>query len=169
MASIRKLVIDMSRYSDQQRDEILAEARTTLARSLTRESERQKDSAAADASLVDHLPPVEDRVAKWKREADEQEARFAAERRSEQDRAERECANAADLRIAELEDDVAELAKACAIATDALEHELAHVTRENLELKAALAKTETKLAELELALVSTGAVIDLPPLPRTMQ
>jgi len=103
---------------------------------------------------------------------------FAAERRREraaQDRAERERTNAAaaaaDQCISELEDDLAELARATSTTADAFEHELAFVTKENSESKLALAKLETKFAELQIRIIeaNTGkAIVDLPPLlPRT--
>jgi hypothetical protein len=63
-----------------------------------------------------------------------------------QERAERERANAAnvaaDQRVAELESDLTELARATSTAADAFEKELARVTKENAELK-------TKQAQLE--------------------
>jgi hypothetical protein len=89
------------------------------------------------------------------READEQEERFARER-ERQERAEIAANAAAVQRIADLEAEVLEVARATGTVCEALENELAHVTRENTELKIRQAQLEAVLADLRLAL--TGGV-----------
>jgi septal ring factor EnvC (AmiA/AmiB activator) len=91
--------------------------------------------------------------------------------RVKQERAERERANAAnaaaDQRVAELESDLAELARATSTAADAFENELARVTKENAELKTKQVQLEAALAELRLTLAErAGKPLDLKPLAR---
>jgi hypothetical protein len=63
-------VIAMSRYSIEERAAILAAGREAIERA----------EAALNAPRAHYEPPVEDRLQKWKREAREQEERFARER-----------------------------------------------------------------------------------------
>jgi hypothetical protein len=67
----RGLLTAMTKYSPEERAAILAAGRAAIA-----------DAEATLAKPRPEIawPPVEDRVAKWKREADEQAARFARER-----------------------------------------------------------------------------------------
>jgi hypothetical protein len=58
-------------YSNEQKAAILAAGRKALA---------DAEASLNDGYVPVQWPPVEDRVAKWKREADEQAARFARER-----------------------------------------------------------------------------------------
>jgi hypothetical protein len=60
----------MSRFSDEQRAAILARGRAAI----------ENAERTLDQPRPDFVPPVEDRVARWKREADEQAARFVRER-----------------------------------------------------------------------------------------
>jgi hypothetical protein len=78
----------MSKFSSEERMRIISETRDTLARS---EAEHEPPPMLVDEPHEDVLAqalsiPVEDRVAKWQREADEQTARFARQRRAEQRR-----------------------------------------------------------------------------------
>jgi hypothetical protein len=61
-----------SKYTDEERAAVLAAGRQAIA-----DADAVLDKPRPDVQW----PPIEDRVAKWKREADEQAARFAAERR----------------------------------------------------------------------------------------
>ncbi|MGV7215034.1 hypothetical protein [Bradyrhizobium sp. UFLA05-112] len=117
-------------------------------------------------------PRVESLNERHRREITEEEARFGTEREPErQGRA--EIANAAaDQRIAGLEAEVLELARATNAVIEALEVELSRATSENRELKLAQARLETRLAELQLKISEatvperSSKIIDLPPLPR---
>jgi hypothetical protein len=64
----------VTRYSDEERQQIYAAAREAI--------------EAADRTLAEprheYVPPVEGKLERWKREAAEQEQRFARERRAEQ-------------------------------------------------------------------------------------
>ena len=60
------------RYTNEQRAAILAAGRDAI--------ERAEASINAPRPAAADWPPMEDRVARWKREADEQTARFARER-----------------------------------------------------------------------------------------
>ena len=64
------MVIAMTTYSNEERAAILARAREAL--------EAAEASLAAPRTEIE--PPVETRSEKWRREADEQSARFARER-----------------------------------------------------------------------------------------
>jgi hypothetical protein len=64
---------------------------------------------------------------------------------------------------------VLEVARATGTVCEALEKELAHVTRENAELKTEQAQLEAALAGVRLTLATGGrkAILDLPtPLPQ---
>ncbi|TGN74455.1 hypothetical protein EOW77_0033745 [Bradyrhizobium yuanmingense] len=169
----------MRQYSPEQAAAEIARSRETFRRvdqmfvDKSYEQISGDNEAEGNCTHVGDLPPVEPLNMRHRREIAEQERRFEAERESE--RAAQECimrerteiaaSASTDQRIAELENDLVELARATSTVADALEHELSRVTRENLELKTALAKTEARLTELELRLVSAGAVVDLPSLP----
>jgi hypothetical protein len=64
----------VSKYTDEDRARIFEAAREAI----------EAAEAALDAPRPEIEPPVEDRVAKWKREADEQAERFARERAESQ-------------------------------------------------------------------------------------
>jgi hypothetical protein len=67
------------RYTDQERDEILRTACQTVERGRREDRHDPPVEEPAEPEPL-KLPPFEDRVAKWKREADEREARFEQER-----------------------------------------------------------------------------------------
>jgi hypothetical protein len=99
-------------------------------------------------ALIKDLPPLEDPVTKWKREADEQEARFAAAREAREKRWRREpeqaaaAASAADL-DARFEQWSAILMKASGEALSDYCRELRREIRRELE-----AKFKAELSEL---------------------
>jgi hypothetical protein len=179
----------LNKFTPEEAAESIAESRETLRRIDARLAERwpidedispnESGTGKWDAS-VPCEPRVETTNERHRREITEQERHFGIERERErvrQERAVREHANttavAANQRIAELEDEVLELARGCNAVVDALEHELARDTSENTELKLSQARLETRLAELSLKVAETVAAdrskaIDLPPLlPRT--
>ena len=177
VGSGRELVTVMSsKFSDADRQRILAESRATLARGLEDHPNMVAaldDPPVNEDTYVRSEPRVESLNERHRREITETEARFEIER--ERERVKREsaeqkhaevAANAAAVqRIAELEAEVLEVARATGTVCEALENELARVTRENTELKLAQAKLETRLAELQLnaAPDRSNSVIDLSP------
>jgi PAS domain-containing protein len=149
----------MSKFSPEEAARILADAYAHL---TPRDHAVPTDLPAEEVAY--EPPPAEDRVAKWKREADEQEERFARER-ERQERAEIAANAPAVQRIADLEAEVLEVARATGTVCEALENELAHVTRENTELKTRQAQLEAALADLRLAVTERSdrkAMLDLP-------
>jgi hypothetical protein len=133
-------------------------------------SEQQHEPADESRTRSAFEPRTESRNARHIREIEERDAQWAAETEAEharQQRDERERAiavNAAAVqRITDLESEVLQLAEACNALADALEHELAHVTRENIELKEKQVQLESALAALQLTLATErGKAIDLP-------
>jgi hypothetical protein len=84
-----------SKYSPEERAAMLAESRATLARGLEPQTEEPEDTP------VYVPPPPEDRVAKWKREADEREREYeqgARELRRQKRETERRAEEAAMLK-----------------------------------------------------------------------
>jgi hypothetical protein len=137
--------------------------------------EQKHEPDPADDALAQALAqPVESINMRHRREITQQEQEFEIEREREHVRQERTriAANAAaEQRIAELEAELAELARATSTVADAFEHELSYVTSENRELKLSQARLETRLAELQLQVTESSAsdrgnkIINLPPLP----
>ena len=146
---------------------------------MRQENEQRREELAAarrerdDDPLAEALAqPVEDRVDKWRREADEQEARFARQRRAEQRRRAEPASVDVDLHIAEaiaderqhvlavIAETIAELTERQREAIDdamrPLRVELAELRISNCELRAANAELREQLA---------GHVTDLPALP----
>jgi hypothetical protein len=154
----------MSKYTDQERDEILARSRELL-----QEREREGQSP-----LPPHDPPAieistETRNQRDRRELTERDAEWEIERAREASREqrERERANSGyfDQRLVDLESQLLEAVRTTTTVCEALEIELSRATRENLELKARQAQLETQIAELRLALAERGdrkAILDLP-------
>jgi NADH dehydrogenase/NADH:ubiquinone oxidoreductase subunit G len=177
----------MSRYSDEQREAILAETRATLERAR---AEREEPAAYA---MVDDDPedaaavlaaalarPVESGLDRWRREAREQEARFARERaQRERD------ARPAPVDWTAIDRHIADAVEAAVDAEREYQREfLAHVVAElrnegseaveraTATLNAEVAEARVAVAELRLALAtsasakSSDAVLDLPAWPR---
>lgn len=125
--------------------------------------------------------PVEDRVAKWKREADEQEARFAEARAKRARPAEPAPVVDIDLRIATVVADerqyildlMAEIiAETAARQREAIDAAVLPLQAELSQVKAEAAEQKVRLCELEIVnanlreqlAVSRGTTIDLPAL-----
>ncbi|MCD9110093.1 hypothetical protein [Bradyrhizobium japonicum] len=173
----------MSRYSDEERRRIIAETYATLQRGA---AAHEEPSAVPELPPEDVLiealsQPLEDRVARWKAEADAQtarEQRAVRERRRGERRAEPAPINW-DLNIAEaiaeergfllevLAETVAELADRQREAIDAamlpLRTELAQVRAEAAEQKVTICELRLTLSEQLSA--DRSKIIDLPPLP----
>jgi hypothetical protein len=159
------------KFSDTERERVLAEAHANLQR---------RDEA------VSYVPPREDPVAKWKREADEQEQRFARERKRQEERPlerriaalEQELANArAELRQ-EIDQHIADerafmlavVGGALGEALDELRKDAKNELSDRLrELRVDMCELQTTLAELRQVIAAdrSGKVLDLPnPLRR---
>ena len=148
----------MSRYSPEDRERILAAGRQAISDAETVLNTPRP--AAAD------WPPVEDRVARFRREAREQAEAFAQERRS---------TTLAETEAARLEHRLAGLVEQeKRLVLDVIAHALAAVRDEvveHLEQKVAELSGEVGLLRADLAVTkainnnSGGEIIDLPALP----
>jgi len=160
----------MNKFSPEQAKSIIDEARARVAdRDVTpREAENvriSEGSTPACGSSLSVETLTETRNQRDARKLTERDAQWEIERMREQlkqQRIEREraeiVASAANAqRIADLEAEVLELAKACNAAIDALEIELSRVTGENLDLKARFAELQCRIAD-----ANAGKPIDLP-------
>jgi hypothetical protein len=152
----------MSRFSDQEKAAILRESRRLL----------KDDDRPVPPVAREPLPEIvfEEPVAKWKREADEQEARFEAERAASQreERAEREAlarARALDgveervtvleQRMDEVERQISELSRAVGDFSDSVSEAMQHQDKQ-------LEKLSVKLSEIRAADDLHRAALDLP-------
>lgn len=183
----------MSRYSSEERRRIIDETNAALARGEADdqrrgEAEYLQDMRPSEDVLAEAMSaPVEDRVANWRREAEEQEQRFARQRRAERRRsAEHVPSRSAeiDLRISSAIADerrfmievigeaVAEL---MARQREAVDAELLPLRTELAKLKAEFAEAKVRACELEIINANLreqmagdrSKVIDLPnPLRR---
>lgn len=172
----------VSNYSDEDRQRIFRESRQALQRvdQVLAGASHHHVCEPAEALLAEALArPLEDRVAKWAAEADEQTARverFARERRRQESRP---APADLDLKIAEsiaderrfllevLAETVAELADRQREAIDAamlpLRTELAQVRAEAAEQKVTICELRLTLSEQLSA--DRSKIIDLPPPP----
>lgn len=96
-------MIIMSKFSDEERQRIIAETHATLQRGA---AEREEPSAVPELPPEDVLAealarPLEDRVERWRTEADEQTARFARFARERRRQERRPAPINWDLKIAE--------------------------------------------------------------------
>ena len=172
----------MSRYSPEERAAIVARTAATLQRG---EADHEQPSAPMhDLPREDMLAealqqPVEDRVANRRREAEEQEQRFARERRRRERGAQPAPVNW-DLRISEA---VASerlfmtqvLAEAFAELTErqreAIESAVRPLQAELAQVRAEAAEQKVRICELQLSngslreQLAGGHAIDLPALP----
>jgi hypothetical protein len=155
----RQLVTAMSKFSDDEAERICTEARQILSRPVARHEvrEEREDCVRGDPPAADRPePPVESRNARHRRELDEQERKFAVERRKRQRETDAEIARQ---QVGHLEQQLTEIVATTSTAIEGLEHEVSRVTAENSALKVKLAQLEVVVAELRL---DRRAVIDLP-------
>ncbi|OCK55551.1 hypothetical protein [Bradyrhizobium sp. LMTR 3] len=171
------MVNAMSKYNDEERKRIIAETYATLQRGA---ADHEEPSPVPDLPPEDVLAealarPLEDRVERWRREADEQTARFARFARERRRQERRPVPINWDVKIAEaiaeergfllevLAETVAELADR---QTRATEDALRPMQIELSELK--IANAELRVANAELRVQQSadhGSTIDLPALP----
>ena len=143
----------MTAYSNEQRLEIMARAREAI----------ESAEATLNAPRPEIEPPVETRAQKWKREADEQAARFAAERAKSDPLTEWEAAQL-EHRLAGLVGEQKELVLQIVAGCIA---ELRHEFAERIERLTA--ELEQVRADLTIAKFNnsnnSGDVVELPTLP----
>lgn len=166
----------MSRYTDEERTQMLARIAATLQRAdVERESgaeqalmdhnaEREDQLALLDAAM---RRPVEDKVERWKREAEEQAARVARQRaRREQRDLERRILALVDQRIEALRGELRAVAEACGKAVENIDGALSELySVANKPVKVADERMEALFERLELKLDElprAGEVIDIP-------
>jgi hypothetical protein len=169
------VVMTMSRYSDEQRQDVLAMIRETLQHVDAALSDRSQDQVSDDAQIRQVVrfdePPPKDRE-RWRREASEQEERFARERAARARNMQLAQASTAAIyeqRIAKVEAQLLSVVRAMGKVTDNVEAELRELQQESTEARQA--NLETKLAEALLQisqLCETVAadcrnILDLPP------
>jgi hypothetical protein len=156
-------------YSDEDPQRIIAESRSILERpdlSQEREAERREEPPVTSVDL----PPLETRNEKHRRELAEQERRFAAERRRDHrlDTRQLSVADVNTLIAAALCEERAVVIPVIRQALDELlDQERKHHRSQLLErtrgLELAVAKLESTLAQLQLALATERkSIIDLP-------
>jgi hypothetical protein len=141
----------VSKYSDDERARIFEAAREAL----------EAAEATLNAPRPEIEPPCETRAQKWKREADEQQRRFAEERAASEPLTEWQAANL-EHRLAGLVEHEKRL------VLDVMAHSLAAVRDELIEhLEAKIASLEQKVAALAISETKTdkAEVIDLPAWP----
>lgn len=157
----------MSKYSAEERQRILRESHQTLQRVdrvLAGASHHDLEPPAEDLLIEALSQPLEDRVAKWKREADLQSARFARFERERRRQESRPAPANLDLKIASaiadergflfevLAETIAELADR---QTRAIEDAVRPLEIEIAQLK--VANGELKVINAELRLQLSGA------------
>lgn len=171
----------MSKYSDEERQRIWAESYQMIQRVdavLASAPHQNLDGTSDEDALVEAAlsQPLEDRVARWRREADEQTARqqLAVRERRRSERCAEPVPIDLDLKIAEaiseergfllevLAETVAELADRQARA---IEDALRPLQIELSELKIANAELRVANAELRVQQSASHGTIDLPALP----
>ncbi|MFH0297224.1 hypothetical protein AAFX91_08270 [Bradyrhizobium sp. 31Argb] len=170
----------MNRYTPEQAAESIAEARSTLDRVDQMRAGRSSISEAMESlytnpgavqtSAAGFEARSEDAGLKWRREMTELEEQRAAERAQAQREEQRErearerriSVSSLEQRITEVETELLDAVRACSTLAEAYEHELARRSVEVAELKTAQARLEKNIAELELRLVTSGKVLDLP-------
>jgi hypothetical protein len=143
----------VTRYTDEDRARIFEAAREAL--------EAAEATLAAPRPEIE--PPCETRAQKWKREADEQAARFAAERRQSDPLTEFE-ASQLEHRLAGLVEHEKRL------VLDVMAHSLAAVRDEVIEhLEARIEKLTAELEQVRTDLTvakfnnnNSGEIVDLP-------
>lgn len=151
----------MSKYSPEQKAAILAAGRQALADAEATLDKPRPETAAS-------WPPVEDKLAKWKREADEQAASLAAARAEsltewEASRLERRLEQRLDDLVGEQKDLILEIvAGVVAELQDQFAERLDKLAEEIGQLRAeqTIAKAYNKTTGGDV-----GDVIDLPSLP----
>ncbi|MCK1303896.1 MULTISPECIES: hypothetical protein [unclassified Bradyrhizobium] len=170
-------MIIMDQFSDQERERIIAESRALMQRGEAEPVQQIVCEPPAEDVLIEALSqPLEDRVERWRREADEQTARFERARR----RRERKPAPVnSDLKISEaiaeergfllevLAEAIAELAqrqtRAIEDALRPLQVEMAHLKVENGELKVINAELRLQQSSADHG----NKLLDLPPILRS--
>ena len=170
------MVMAMSRYSDEQWQDVLAMIRDTLQRVDATLTDRSHGQISDDAQIRQVVrfdePPLKDHE-RWRREATEQEERFARERAARARNTQLAQASTAAIyeqRTAKVEAQLLSIVRAMGTVTDNVEAELRELQQESTEARRAY--LETKLAEALLQisqLCETVAadcrnILDLPPL-----
>jgi hypothetical protein len=144
----------MSRYSNEQQQDILAKIRETLLQIDPTLADKLHDRVSNDVRIrkVSEFdePPQEDLVERWRSEANEQEERFGRERAARLRNVQIARASTAAIyeqRIIKLEAQLLRVIRAMCKVTENVEAELRELRQEGAEAEARQADLETKLAE----------------------
>ncbi len=179
LAARCKLVIAMNKYSEEDKQRIIAQSREQIRRIDAVLDDRREcvDNSTSSLSAQGHdlyEPRVESRNERHRRELSERDQRWARERRREQREEhdiERRLMSAVDARIANLRKEMTEAVAMTGKAVEAISHEIdrlddivrAPMVAADAHVKQTLERIEQMIGDLGGR--SARDTIDLPPLP----
>jgi hypothetical protein len=167
----------MSRYSNEEQQDILAKIREALLQIDATLADKLHDQVSDDVQIRKVFefdePPPEDRVERWRSEANEQEERFGRERAARLRNVQIARASTAAIyeqRIIKVETQLLRVIRAMSKVTESVEAGLRELRQESAEARQA--DLETKLAEAllqisqlcETVAADCKSILDLLPL-----